>query len=87
VHQFPALPQPLRWLAGQEARAHDLALMRWASQREGTSYAPVAIALGADNMAADGFHPGEPVYRACGAAIAAHIATRVWPSFTPRTDP
>jgi hypothetical protein len=25
-------------------------------------------------MARDGFHPGEPVYRACGEAIAAHIA-------------
>lgn len=84
VHQFPALPQPLRWLAGQEARAHDLALMRWAERRADTSYAPVAIALGPENMAPDGFHPGEPVYRACGAAIAAHIATRVWPSITPR---
>ena len=26
-------------------------------------------------MAEDGFHPGEPVYRACGEALAAHIAT------------
>jgi lysophospholipase L1-like esterase len=25
-------------------------------------------------MAIDGFHPGEPVYQACGDAIAAHIA-------------
>jgi hypothetical protein len=26
-------------------------------------------------MAIDGFHPGEPVYRACGEALAAHLAT------------
>lgn len=83
VHQFPALPQPLRWLAGEEARAHDLALMRWAGQRQDASYAPVAIALGRGNMASDGFHPGEPVYRACGVAIAAHIATHVWPAIVP----
>jgi hypothetical protein len=25
-------------------------------------------------MARDGFHPGEPVYRACGEALAAHVA-------------
>ena len=30
-------------------------------------------------MAEDGFHPGEPVYRACGEALALHIATTVWP--------
>ena len=30
-------------------------------------------------MAEDGFHPGEPVYRACGEAFALHIATTIWP--------
>jgi len=25
-------------------------------------------------MASDGFHPGEPVYRVCGEALAAHVA-------------
>ena len=29
----------------------------------------------ADTMAEDGFHPGEPVYRACGEALGLHIAT------------
>jgi len=29
--------------------------------------------LQADSMASDGFHPGEPVYRVCGEAIALHI--------------
>ena len=31
-------------------------------------------------MAEDGFHPGEPVYRICGEALAAHIADAVWPA-------
>jgi hypothetical protein len=30
--------------------------------------------LGPEVMAHDGFHPGEPVYRTCGEALAAHIA-------------
>jgi lysophospholipase L1-like esterase len=32
-----------------------------------------------DNMASDGFHPGEPVYRAVATALAHHIAGTVWP--------
>ena len=34
----------------------------------------------AKRAAADGFHPGEPVYRYCAGAIADHIATQVWPT-------
>jgi lysophospholipase L1-like esterase len=30
-------------------------------------------------MASDGFHPGEPVYRACGEAIARYIADHIDP--------
>jgi hypothetical protein len=33
-------------------------------------------------MASDGFHPGEPVYRATAQAIAQHIAGQVWPLIT-----
>ena len=32
------------------------------------------LELDAAGMASDGFHPGEPVYRACGEALAAHVA-------------
>ena len=34
-------------------------------------------------MAGDGFHPGEPVYRVCGVALAEHIAAHVWPRLRP----
>jgi len=33
VHQFPGLPQPLRWVAGADARRHNAALARWAATR------------------------------------------------------
>jgi lysophospholipase L1-like esterase len=74
VHQFPALPQPLRYVAGREAQRHDRALARWADGRNAVAHVPVAIDLRPDMMASDGFHPGEPVYRICGEAIADHLA-------------
>jgi lysophospholipase L1-like esterase len=75
VHQFPLLPQPLRWVMGRDARRHDEAVARWARTRNDVSHVPIAIDLDASCMAPDGFHPGEPVYRACGEALARHIAT------------
>lgn len=77
VHRFPGLPQPLRWMAGSEARAHDRALAAWAAARPGVSHAPMDLPLGPETMARDGFHPGEPVYRQCGLELAAHIAHRL----------
>ena len=76
VHQFPLLPQPLRWVMGRDARRHDEAMARWAATRSDVSHVPIDLSLDASCMASDGFHPGEPVYRACGEALARHIATR-----------
>ena len=76
MHQFPLLPEPLRRILGADARRHDAALGRWAATRQDVSVAPIAIALTAETMASDGFHPGEPVYRACGEALGAHVARR-----------
>jgi len=77
MHRFPLLPQPLRWIAGSDARRHDDALARWAATRRDVSHVPIEIDLGAHNMAHDGFHPGEPVYRTCGEALARHIAAHL----------
>lgn len=79
VHQFPLLRHPLKFLAGQDAKHHNSALAAWAAQREDASYVQVQVRLSTANMAADGFHPGEPVYRLCGERVAAHIATQLWP--------
>ena len=75
VHRFPLLPEPLRRVMGGDARRHDAALARWAATRSDVSHAAFALDLDAAGMASDGFHPGEPVYRACGEALAAHVAT------------
>ncbi len=79
IHAFPGLPQPLRWVAGADARRHNAALVAWAATRNDVSCVAMAMPLDPGSMASDGFHPGEPVYRYCAGAIAQHIATAVWP--------
>lgn len=74
MHRFALLPQPLRWVVGREAAAHDAAMARWAATRDDVSHVPIDVELSPRTMAADGFHPGEPVYRVCGQALADHIA-------------
>jgi lysophospholipase L1-like esterase len=86
VHRFPGLPQPLRWVAGADARRHDAAVARWAAGRDDVSHVPIDVPLGRRVMADDGFHPGEPVYRVCGIALAEHIATAVWPRLDRRAS-
>ena len=74
MHRFPLLPEPLRHVMGADARRHDDALASWARTRQDVSHIQIALDLQPSAMAEDGFHPGEPVYRACGEALAAHIA-------------
>ncbi len=74
VHRFPLLPEPLRRVMGDDARRHDEALARWAATRSDVSHIHIAFDLSPAAMAEDGFHPGEPVYRACGEALANHCA-------------
>jgi len=77
MHQFPLLPQPLRGVIGRDARAHDEALARWAAATPHVHHAPIALELSARAMSRDGFHPGEPVYRACGEALARHAVEHI----------
>ena len=84
IHQFPALPQPLRWMAGADALRHNRALRTWAGERAArcgdvSTLALDQVHLNRDNMARDGFHPGKPVYRAVAEALAEHIAQHVMP--------
>lgn len=74
LHRFPLLPEPLRRVLGDDARRHDAALARWAATRADVSHTAIDLELGPEHMAGDGFHPGAPVYGACGEAIAAHIS-------------
>jgi len=77
MHQFPLLPEPLRRIIGDDARRHDRALARWVATRSDVSRAEIGIELTAETMASDGFHPGEPVYRACGEALGLHVARTI----------
>ncbi|RZU00514.1 SGNH/GDSL hydrolase family protein [Rivibacter subsaxonicus] len=79
MHEFPLLPNPLRAVVGRDARRLDAAVARWAADRHDASHPLIDMHLGPEVMAADGFHPGEPVYRVCGQAVAEHIAQRVLP--------
>jgi lysophospholipase L1-like esterase len=85
VHAFPGLPQPLRWVAGSDARRHDRALARWAATRGDVSRVELALSLERSGMATDGFHPGAPVYRETATALAQHIASQVWPTIHQET--
>ena len=80
MHDFPLLPQPLRWVSGRDPQRHDHAQARWAATRNDTWHVPIAVRLAPGTMAEDGFHPGEPVYRRCGEALATFIATVLWPA-------
>lgn len=86
VHQFPGLPQPLRWCAGSEAVRHDRALDRWAAAYPGVSRVDMGLQLEPQVMAVDGFHPGEPAYRYCAAVIAEHVAGQVWPAIRKKEE-
>ncbi|MFD0685228.1 SGNH/GDSL hydrolase family protein [Actinomadura fibrosa] len=65
VHRFPALPQPLRRVLGERARAMD-ELMAEAARAGGALHVPVDEAMARDPrlFASDGFHPSPAGYRA-----------------------
>ncbi|MBL8305345.1 MAG: SGNH/GDSL hydrolase family protein, partial [Rubrivivax sp.] len=67
------------WVSGSDARRHNTALRRWAATRDDVSLVDLQMPLNRGVMAADGFHPGEPVYRSCASTIAEHIAHHVRP--------
>jgi lysophospholipase L1-like esterase len=87
VHAFPGLPQPLRWVAGADAKRHNAALRDWAATRSDVSCVALQLPLDPAGMARDGFHPGPAVYRRCAEAIATHLAALDWRADAPETSP
>ena len=82
LNQFPLLPQPLRRVMGTDARRHDDAMANWAATRRNVFHTAIVLQLSPAAMASDGFHPGEPVYRACGEALARFVAEKILPMET-----
>jgi lysophospholipase L1-like esterase len=62
MHRFPALPQPLRWYLGRQAKAFDRELRKLVSETPGCIYLPQPADGDVSMMASDGFHPGAAVY-------------------------
>ena len=50
---------------------------RVAAQRNNVHHVPIALQLSPAAMSRDGFHPGEPIYRACGEALARFVAEHI----------
>jgi len=75
VHHFPGLPQPLRWVAGTDARRHDRAMAEWAATRGDVTHVPLELQLNRGVMASDGFHPGPGAYRQVAHDLALHLAS------------
>ena len=77
VGEFPALPQPLRYVLGQRAGRFDQALEQLVAKRPGCEMVKLAFPLDQTAMAADGFHPGADVYQAWAARIAQVVKARL----------
>lgn len=66
MHQFPALPQPLRWYLGRRAGQLNQALAQFCRDTGGCSLLQVPFPFEPGLMASDGFHPGEAAYALWG---------------------
>lgn len=73
VHLFPALPQPLRWYLGSQAKRFNRALSAWASTRTDCTFVVLNYPIDVTLMAEDGFHPGPPIYALWAQAVAEAI--------------
>ena len=77
MHAFPALPQPLRWALGRQARRFDAALAQWCSTQADCEHLPFGELPDAQYMASDGFHPGAPIYSLWAEHVAGRILDRI----------
>lgn len=83
IGEFPAVPNPLRWYLGRTARRFDRALALWVEAQPDSTRIDFETVPGdplhgipmAEIMAADGFHPGAPIYAEWGrrAALAIEV--------------
>lgn len=73
VHQFPALPQPLRWYMGGQVRYFDQALAAWVQSQPDCTYINLNRTFDPTWLASDKFHPGPRLYQQWGGAVAQAI--------------
>lgn len=70
MHKFPALPQPLRWFVGQQAKQLDQLLQQHCQCSEVSHYLPLELPFEAKYMARDGYHPSAAAATLWGRAAA-----------------
>ena len=70
MHEFPALPQPLRWYLGTRAALLDQVLKTWVDSQHDCDFIAAPASDYGSMMAEDGFHPGPKVYELWGAEVA-----------------
>ena len=63
MHQFPALPQPLRWYIGGRAQQLNDSLKTHCAAHNGVAYLPLNLPFSPELMARDGFHPSAQAAR------------------------
>ena len=74
MHEFPSVPQPLRWYLGACARRLDAALQHWVSSDDSLAYVSLHWDAAPDEMASDGYHPGPAQYRQWARVVAERAA-------------
>lgn len=82
MHQFPALPRPLRQFMGRVAQGLDTELADWCAASPDRRRLPFAGGIDRAAMARDGFHPGAPIYAQVADAAAAAIVSH-WSPHSP----
>jgi hypothetical protein len=73
MHEFPALPQPLRWYLGARAQWFGRMLREWTEAQPDCLFVAAPAGGCGPMMAEDGFHPGPRMYEMWGAEMARRI--------------
>jgi len=75
LHLTPVAPQPLRWYLGRCAHLLDKQLYKWIGGQRNIVYVSLQWATNPKEMATDGYHPGESLYRKWAGLVAESIAS------------
>ena len=70
---YPKLPQPLRWVLGEQAKRLDGALANLCDSHPVMTHLPLNIPFESRFQAEDGYHPSEEAYALWAKMIADHI--------------
>lgn len=73
MHLFTALPQPLRWFMGQQAKQLNKALQHLLVGQQKAVFMPIEFEVSPAYLAADGFHPSHLAYNLWAQQLVAHI--------------